>query len=112
VFFPYGQTTGRHCQQDATGAVGNEARADPAEDARHVQPRTAIAERSKDMANMTQPDVKAQIAAQLYTTLERLGADEELLAIVGSMSDTLTDKEVLRMLEDYNKTGNVFRQPQ
>jgi hypothetical protein len=28
-----------------------------------------------------------------YATLERLGADEELLAIVGSMNDTLTDKK-------------------
>jgi hypothetical protein len=53
-----------------------------------------------------------QIATQLYTTLERLGADEELLAIVGSMNDTRTDKEVLRMLEEYNRTGNVSRQPQ
>lgn len=61
---------------------------------------------------MTQPEIKAQIAAQLYTTLERLGADEELLAIVGSMNDTLTDKEILRMLEEYNRTGNVLRQQQ
>jgi hypothetical protein len=61
---------------------------------------------------VTQPDIKAQIAAQLYTTLERLGADKELLAIIGSMNDTLTDMEVLRMLEEYNKTGNALRQPQ
>jgi vacuolar-type H+-ATPase subunit B/Vma2 len=61
---------------------------------------------------MTRADIKAQIATQLYTTLERLGADEELLAIVGSMNDTRTDKEVLRMLEEYNRTGNVSRQPQ
>jgi hypothetical protein len=67
---------------------------------------------AEDAANMTQPDIKSQIAAQLYTTLERLGADEELLAIVGSMNDTVTDKEVLRMLEEYNSTGNVSRQPQ
>jgi hypothetical protein len=61
---------------------------------------------------MTKPDVKAQIAAQLYAALERLGADEELLAIVGSMNDTLTDKEVLRMLEEYNRMGIALRQPQ
>jgi hypothetical protein len=61
---------------------------------------------------MTRADIKAQIATQLYTTLERLGADEELLAIVGSMNDTRTDEEVLRMLEEYNRTGNVSRQPQ
>jgi hypothetical protein len=67
---------------------------------------------TQDAANMTQPDIKTQIAAQLYTTLERLRADEELLAIVGSMNDTLTDMEVLRMLEEYNRTGNALRQPQ
>jgi hypothetical protein len=61
---------------------------------------------------MTQPDIKAQIAAQLYTTLEQLGGDEELLAIARSMNDTLTDMEVLRMLEAYNRTGNVLHQPQ
>jgi hypothetical protein len=61
---------------------------------------------------MTQPDIKAQIAAQLYATLERLDTDEELRAIVGSMNDTLSDEEVLRMLEEYNRTGHAFREPQ
>jgi hypothetical protein len=60
----------------------------------------------------TRPDIKADIAAQLYAALERLGADQELLAIVGSMNDTLTDKDVLRMLEEYNRTGKVLHQPQ
>lgn len=32
--------------------------------------------------------IQAQIAAELYTALERLGADAELLAIVGSWGDT------------------------
>jgi hypothetical protein len=34
--------------------------------------------------------------------LERLDADPELLAIVGSWRDTLPDQDVLRMLRDYN----------
>jgi hypothetical protein len=36
--------------------------------------------------------------------LERLGADDGLLAIVGSMHNTMTDKEVLRLVEEYNAT--------
>jgi hypothetical protein len=51
---------------------------------------------------MTKPDVKAQIAGEIYTALERLDADEELLAIVGSWRDTLPDPDVLRMLREYN----------
>jgi hypothetical protein len=34
-------------------------------------------------------DVRAQIAGEIYTALENLGADEELLAIIGSWPDTL-----------------------
>jgi hypothetical protein len=43
---------------------------------------------------MTRPDIKAQIAGELYAAMERLGADEELLAIVGSWRDTLSNAEV------------------
>jgi hypothetical protein len=43
---------------------------------------------------------------------ERLGADDDLLAIVGSMNDTMTDKEILRLLEEYNRTGTAMRQPE
>jgi hypothetical protein len=60
----------------------------------------------------TEYDTRQKIGAELYAALERIGADEELLAIVGSMNDTVTDKEVLRMLEEYNRTGNVLHQPQ
>jgi hypothetical protein len=60
----------------------------------------------------TEYDTRQKITAELYAALERIGADEELLAIVGNMNDTVTDKEVLRMLEEYNRTGNVLHQPQ
>ena len=36
----------------------------------------------------------------------------KLLAIVGNMHDTMTDKEVLRLLEEYNRTGTAPRQPE
>jgi hypothetical protein len=60
----------------------------------------------------TDYDTRQKITAELYAALERLGADEELLAIVGSMSDTLTDREALRLLEEYNRAGKVLHQPQ
>jgi hypothetical protein len=60
----------------------------------------------------TDQDTRQKIAAELYAALERPGADPELLAIVGNMHDTLTDKEVLRLLEEYNRTGNALRQPE
>jgi hypothetical protein len=50
----------------------------------------------------TEQDTRQKIAAELYAALERLGTDEELLAIVGSWRDTLDDAEVLSMLRDYN----------
>jgi hypothetical protein len=41
--------------------------------------------------------------------MERLGADEDLLAIVGSWRDTLPDADVLTMLRDDNATGKALR---
>jgi hypothetical protein len=35
---------------------------------------------------MTGPDLKAQVAHEIFIALERLEADEELLAIVGSLA--------------------------
>jgi hypothetical protein len=48
------------------------------------------------------PDIKAQIADEIYRALEDLGAGPELLSIIGSWGDTLDDAEVLRLLRDYN----------
>jgi hypothetical protein len=50
----------------------------------------------------TGPDITAQIVHELYAVLERLGAEEELPAVVGSWRDTLSDREVLALLRDYN----------
>jgi hypothetical protein len=61
---------------------------------------------------MTQPDLQAQIAREIYIALERLGADEELLAIIGSWRDTLPDAEVLALLREWNATGRVMHRPQ
>ena len=57
---------------------------------------------------MTQPHLKAQIAKELYVAMERLGADPDLLSIIGSYGDTLTDEEILALLREYNATGRVL----
>jgi hypothetical protein len=51
---------------------------------------------------MTQPHVKAQIAGELYIAMERHGADPDLLSIIGSYGDTLSDEEILALLREYN----------
>jgi hypothetical protein len=38
----------------------------------------------------------------LYKKLETLGADRDLLAVVGSWGDTLDDEEVLDLLKGWN----------
>jgi hypothetical protein len=43
--------------------------------------------------------------ARAYVALERLGAEQELLAIVGSWCDTLCDADVLSMLREYMQPG-------
>jgi hypothetical protein len=54
---------------------------------------------------------RAEIAREFYILLERLGADLELLAVVGGWRDTLDDTEILALLREYNRTGRVFHQP-
>jgi hypothetical protein len=57
-------------------------------------------------------DLKAPIARKIYLALERLGAEPELLAIVGSWRDTLGDAEALSTLREFNATGRVLHWPQ
>jgi hypothetical protein len=60
-------------------------------------------------------DVRAQIAGELYTTLEQLSADPELLSVVGSWRDTLDDDEILEHLKSllpavkkHTEDGDIF----
>lgn len=55
-------------------------------------------------------DQRAAIANQLYTILENLGADPQVLAVIGSYGDTLDDKEILSLLKSYNETGKVLHE--
>lgn len=55
-------------------------------------------------------EVKREIAMQIYKAAERLGADEDLLSVLGSYGDTLDDADVLALLRDYNTTGKTLHQ--
>jgi hypothetical protein len=78
----------------------------------NVRPDWTHCAGSRDATAMTtDQDTRQKITAELYFALERLGADEELLAIVGNMNDTMTDKEALRLLEEYNRS-TVMHQPE
>ncbi len=57
-------------------------------------------------------DVRAHVAGELYTTLEQLSADPELVAAVGNWRDTLNDDEILGHLRTFNRTGKVLHRPQ
>jgi hypothetical protein len=70
--------------------------------------KTASTVRKKRRAG----DLQAQIAREFYTVLEPLGADPELLAVVGSWRDTLDDTDILVVLREYNRTGRVLHRPQ
>jgi hypothetical protein len=45
----------------------------------------------------------------MYQKLEALGADRELLAVVGSWGDTLDDEEVLVLLKEWNAAESKAR---
>jgi hypothetical protein len=47
-------------------------------------------------------NMKAQIAHELYRALQSLGADNELLSVIGSYGDTLDDDDVLALLKSWN----------
>ena len=46
--------------------------------------------------------IELRIRLEIFRALKGLGADRELLSIIGSWGDTLEDKEVLRLLKEWN----------
>jgi hypothetical protein len=56
--------------------------------------------------------VVALIAADIRKVLRRYDADEDVLAIIGSWRDTLTDDESLTLLRDYNAGRPIIHRPQ
>lgn len=57
-------------------------------------------------------DLTAKIAGEIYRAMERLGAEPDLLSILGSYRDTLDDAEILSLLRDWNATGKIFHTQQ
>jgi hypothetical protein len=55
-----------------------------------------MTKKSEDVA------LTAQIAVEIYRACQKLGASPELLSIIGSYGDTLSDRDVLTFLREYN----------
>jgi hypothetical protein len=51
---------------------------------------------------------KRAIVNGLYFALSRLGARDELLAIVGSWGDVMDDARTLDHLREFNRHGTIF----
>jgi hypothetical protein len=71
-----------------------------------MPPAPSVTERSAGS------NVRAEIVCELYGALLRLGADDDLLAVIGCWGATLSDAEVLLMLREYNATGRVLEPPE
>ncbi len=57
-------------------------------------------------------NAERQIFTEMIKTITILGAQSDLLCIVCSFGDTLTDEEVLEMLRDWNSIhGQLARPP-
>lgn len=52
---------------------------------------------------------KTELVAEIVEAMRRLGADIELLSIIGSIGDTLDNAEALELLRAYNGKGTMFR---
>ena len=52
---------------------------------------------------------KAELVAEIVEVMRNLGADVELLSIIGSIGDTLDNEEALELLRAYNGKGTMFR---
>jgi len=55
---------------------------------------------------MTETQLK--VIGQIYKAFENLGADIDILSLVGSFGTTQEDDDILEMFEQYNETGSYF----
>lgn len=54
-------------------------------------------------------DLAARFSNQLYRAFKNLGADIDLLSVIGSYADTLDDDTVLELLTSYNDDGHSLQ---
>jgi hypothetical protein len=64
----------------------------------------------KSSAQMYVPSdpTRRAIVNELYFALSKLGAADELLAVVGSWGDTMDDARTLDHLRAFNRNGTMF----
>lgn len=60
-------------------------------------------------ANLEDPAL-SRLGSGLYRLLRQLGAESDLLAIVGSLGDTLSVSEIAELIEDYLQTGSYIHE--
>ena len=66
------------------------------------KPNLRIRHKLLGMEHLT---IEQQIRSEIYVAFELLGADRELLGTIGSWGDTLDDREILRLLKEWNGDG-------
>lgn len=52
--------------------------------------------------------VGGKTQVELYEKAESLGADNDLLALIGSAEDTIADADLLQMLRRFNQSGTIW----
>lgn len=84
---------------------GREAHPSPEEFGTREETSDALDPRDGQCLSRTQK----QIIRELYLAFEGLGASSDLLSLIGSWGDTLPEEEILTMLQDYNRTGTIWK---
>ena len=54
------------------------------------------------------PDLYTDLARELYKAVEKHTDEPDILSIIGSWRDTLSDADILQMMRDYNQTGKAL----
>jgi hypothetical protein len=54
-------------------------------------------------------ELSPKFASELYRAFEKLGADIDLLSVIGSYADTLDDETIIEILTTYNDSGHSLK---
>jgi len=55
-------------------------------------------------------EIDQEIWNEVCLLIQSLGAGIEIMSVVGSRFDTLSDSEVLEMMKQYREEGNIFKE--
>lgn len=53
-------------------------------------------------------ETQSKIIGEVYKAFYKLGADMELMCIIGSLGETMDDDEILEMFEQHNENGTCM----